>query len=255
MIEILNKLEIDKMRRACKLAAEILEATASKIKMGISTGELNDYALELATKAGAIMAPYKYKINPTDVPFPKHICTSINNVVCHGIPKDNEYLKKGDIINLDITVILNGFHGDTSKTVFVGDTTLANKKLIEITEKALYVGISEMYSGNCISNIGLAIEKFIKPYKYGIVEELCGHGVNKKFHTEPSVFHFYNPKYKFKLRPNITLSCEPMINAGSKKIKLLNDGWTIVTADGKASAQFEHTILIAEQGNEILTKI
>lgn len=255
MIEIHNKDEIQKMRSACRLAANILAETGSKIKPGISTGELNDYALELATKSGAIMAPFQYKINQTDIPFPKHICTSINNVVCHGIPKNNEYLKKGDIINLDVTVILNGFHGDTSRTFLVGECKPDAKKLVDVAEKAMYAGIERIKPGNCISEIGLAIENFVKPHGYGIVEELTGHGVGKKFHQDPAVYHFYQPKYKLKLKPNITLTCEPMINIGSKHIKLSNDGWTIVTSDGQLSAQFEHTILITENSSEILTKL
>lgn len=255
MIEIHNKVEIGKMRSACRLAAEILEETGRKVASGISTGYLNDYALELATKAGAVMAPFQYKINPMDPPFPKHICTSINNVVCHGIPKNNEYLKKGDIINIDVTVILNGFHGDTSKTFLVGECKTNTKILVEIAEKAMYIGIDELRPGNCISQVGLAIQNFIQPYNYGIVEELTGHGVGRKFHQEPVVYHFYNSKYKLKLKPGMITTCEPMINQNSKHIKLLDDKWTIVTIDGKLSSQFEHTVLITENGYEILTKL
>lgn len=253
MIEIHSKSEIEKMRAAGRLAAQILIETGSRVKSGVSTGELNDYALELATKAGAIMAPYKYKASPTDTPFPKHICTSINNVVCHGIPKSKEHLRKGDIINIDVTVILNGYHGDTSRTFIVEKCSENAQKLVDITEKALHEGIKAANPGECISGIGLAIENFVKPHNYGIVEALTGHGVGKKFHMDPSIFHFYNPKYKLKLKPGMIFTIEPMLNRGSKEVRLLDDGWTIVTADGNLSAQFEHTILVTETGHEILT--
>ena len=255
MIEIHNQAEISKMRAAGRLAAEILTELGELAKPGVSTGELNDHGLALATKAGAIMAPYQYKAQPTDPPFPKHLCTSINNVVCHGIPKNNEYLKKGDIVNIDVTGILNGFHGDTSKTFIVGNGKPAALELVKVTEEAMYKGIEAIKPGDCISGIGLAIENYIKPFNYGIVEDLTGHGVGRKFHQSRTIFHYYNPKYKLKLKPGMIFTCEPMINQGTKQVKLLNDGWTIVTADGKLSAQFEHTILVTEDSYEILTQL
>lgn len=243
------------MRKAGQLAASILDEVGTKVKRGVTTDELNDYALELANKAGAIMAPYMYQTRPTDPPFPKHICTSKNDIVCHGIPRNNEFLVKRDIINIDVTVILDGYHGDTSRTFYVGKPKPEVKKLVEITREAMYLGIDAMKPGRCISDVGKTIEDFIKPYGYGIVEQLTGHGVGKVFHQEPSVFHYYKPNYKLKLRPGMTLTCEPMINQGTKDIKLLPDGWTIVTADGKLSAQFEHTVAITTDGVEILTKL
>lgn len=242
------------MRAAGRLAAQILSLTGKQVRPGVSTEYLNNYALNLANEAGAIMAPYGYKASPTDTPFPKHICTSRNHVVCHGIPTKQETLKNGDIINLDVTVILDGFHGDTSRTFLVGKCSPQAKKLVEVTEAAMYEGINAAKPGECISSIGLAIENFIKPHKYGIVEELSGHGVGRKFHQEPTVFHFYNPKYKLRLKPGIIATCEPMINLGKKDVRLLDDGWTVVTADGKLSAQFEHTFVILDSGPEILTK-
>lgn len=254
MLIIHDAKELTKMRAACKLAAEILEKTGKQVRPGVSTEFLNNYALKLATEAGAVMAPYGYKINPEDVPFPKHICTSRNNVVCHGIPNPKEIVKNGDILNIDVTVILDGFHGDTSKTFLVGKCSPQAKKLVEVAEAAMHEGINAAKAGECISNIGLAIENYVKPFNYGIVEELTGHGVGRSFHQEPTVFHYHNPSYKLKLKPGIIMTCEPMINLGSKAVRLLGDGWTIVTADGKLSAQFEHTIAITEQGTEILTQ-
>lgn len=242
------------MRAAGKLAAEVLYKVGQQIKPGVTTQELNDYADKITREAGAISAPYMYKASAEDEPFPKHICTSINNVVCHGIPSDKQYLAKRDIINCDITVILDGYHGDTSRTFFVKKSKPDIKKLVEITEKALYVGIEAVKPGGCISDIGKAIEEFVKPYKYGIVEQLTGHGINKKFHDEPAIFHFHSPSHKQKLIPGMTFTIEPMLNLGTKEIGLLEDGWTIVTKDGKWSAQFEHTLLVTDDGVEILTK-
>jgi methionyl aminopeptidase len=254
LIYINNKDDIEGMRAAGKLAAEVLNKLGEKIRPGVTTLELNDYADQITREAGATSAPYLYKATPTDSPFPKHICTSVNHVVCHGIPSADEYLGKRDIINCDITVILNGYHGDTSRTFIVRKTKPDIKKLIKITQQALYAGIEAVKPGGCISDIGKAIEDFVKPHKYGIVEQLTGHGINKKFHDEPSIFHFHNPTYKQKLIPGMIFTIEPMLNLGTKEVGILEDDWTIVTKDGKASAQFEHTILVTKDGVEILTK-
>ena len=255
MIDIKGAWEIQKMRAAGKLAALVLEEVGSKVRKGVSTLELNDYANEITLKHGATSAPFMYRNKKSEPPFPKHICTSINNVVCHGVPKANELLKNGDIINLDITVILNGYHGDTSKTFCVGNVKPATKKLVDTTKEALMVGIRAVKPGNCISEIGKAIEEYIKPLGYGIVEQLTGHGIGRSFHEDPPVFHFYNPAYKYKLKPGLIFTIEPMINQGGKEVYLLDDGWTIVTADKKLSAQFEHTILVTDSGHEILTQL
>lgn len=255
MIIINSKKEIEGMRTVGKLSAEILAELETKIKPGASTLEINDYANELAIKRGATSACFKYKAHPSDSPFPKHICTSVNHVVCHGIPRKDERLKDGDIINCDVTFILNGFFGDTSKTFYVGTPSDEAKKLVETTFKAMEIGINAIKPGACISEIGSAIEDFITPFGYGIVEELTGHGIGRKFHLEPSIFHFKHPKYKLRMKPGMIFTVEPMINQGTKKVKLLSDGWTVVTADGKLSAQFEHTVLVTDDGFEILTKI
>ncbi|RJR08388.1 type I methionyl aminopeptidase [Candidatus Parcubacteria bacterium] len=255
MIVIHSQKEIEKMRCVGKLAAQLLDEIGLIIRPGLSTEEINTYGVEYAAKHNVVMAPYNYVASRDCPPFPKHLCTSINNVVCHGIPKSTECLKKGDIINVDVTLIKDGYHGDTSRTFTVGKVSAGIQKLVEVTEKALYVGIEQMQPGSCISQIGLAITNFINPYKYGIVEELTGHGIGRRFHQEPSVFHFYNPKYRLPLKPGMIMTCEPMINMGTKHVTVLDDQWTVVTADGEWSAQFEHTVVITEDGPEILTKL
>lgn len=255
MLYLKSEKELEKMRAAGRLAATILEELSTKIEPGVSTLELNDFANELTLKAGAISAPYLYKAKPTDTPFPKHICTSINEVVCHGIPKADEFLKEGDIINCDLTVILDGYHGDTSRTFMVGRVIKQLQKLVKRTEKALYIGIDAIRSGGQTKDIGAAIEAYIKPYKYGVVEELTGHGLGLNFHEEPQIPHFKQSKSNWEIKPGMTFTIEPMINLGTKTVGLLDDGWTIVTMDGKHSAQFEHTVAITDKGVEVLTKI
>lgn len=241
------------MRAAGKLAAEILAKAGEKVKRGVSTKEIDDYVDKLTTEAGAISAPYHYQASPSDPPFPGHCCTSPNNVVCHGIPSDRLWLTKRDIINIDITVILDGYHGDTSRTFFVGKPKPEVKELVEVTEQAMFKGIEAIKPGGCFSDIGKAIEEFIDPHKYSIVRELTGHGIGLTFHEDPAVYHFANSKYKQKILPGMCFTVEPMINMGTRFIRLLEDKWTIVTDDGKPSAQFEHTILVTENGYEILT--
>lgn len=241
------------MRRAGRLAASILDALSEKIKPGVSTLALNDYANELTEKAGAKSAPFGYRFFPTDPPFPKHICTSINNVVCHGIPAANAYLKKGDIINCDVTVILDGFHGDTSRTFFVGKVKPEIAQLVKVAQDAMMAGIAAIQPFKCVSVIGAAIEDYVKPYGYGIVKPMSGHGVGKAFHELPAVYHYRHPNYRQILKPGMTLTVEPMLNLKSDEVVLLNDGWTVVTKDGSWSAQWEHTVAITENGPEILT--
>lgn len=255
MVTIKSKRELEKMRAAGRLAARILDEVGSKVKRGVTTLELNDYANELTIKAGAKSAPYLYQTSPADPPFPKHVCTSVNHVVCHGIPNSDEYLRKGDIINIDITVILDGYHGDTSRTFIVGRAKPPARKLVDITYKAMMEGISAVKPGGCVSDIGKAIEAFVKPHKYGIVEKLTGHGLGRNFHEEPAIFHYDNSAYKRLIKPGMTFTVEPMLNQGSKDIYLLDDGWTIVTSDRKLSAQFEHSIAVTEDGVEILTSL
>ncbi len=248
MIHIKSQYEISKMRDACKLAAEVLYETGLKIKEGVSTLELNDFAHQYTIKKGGESAPLNYK------GFPKSICTSINNVVCHGIPKKNEILKRGDIINIDITVKYKGFHGDTSQTFSVGEVSENAKKLMEVTEKSMWIGIQAVKPGRYIYEIGNAIENFIKPFGYGIVRDLAGHGIGRNFHEEPTVPHYGNSGVKVLMRPGMTFTIEPMINEGSYKVTFDKaDQWTVRTEDGKLSCQFEHTILVTKEGYEVLT--
>jgi methionyl aminopeptidase len=175
--------------------------------------------------------------------------------VCHGIPSKDHYLRKGDIINCDITVKLDGYHGDTSRTFVVGKTKPEIQKLVDITEQAMFKGIEQIKPGACISSIGKAIQEFVEPHKYGIVRQLTGHGIGLGFHEDPQVYHYYNPLYKLKLKPGMVFTVEPMLNMGKPDVGLLNDGWTVVTTDNKHSAQFEHTCLVTPDGVEILTKV
>jgi len=253
-----NSTDLQGMREAGRLASKLLYEISKLVKPGISTQDINDFAEDYTKKAGAISAPLGYKFHETDPPFPKSICTSVNNVVAHGIPDKTCILKDGDIINCDVTVKLPygnaHYHGDTSRTFFVGRVPSSTKKLVQRTEKAMYEGIRAIKPGACISKIGENIETYIKPYGYGIVKELSGHGIGKSFHQEPTVFHFKNKSFSCELVPGMVITVEPMINEGSPDITLLSDNWTIITTDGSLSAQFEHTILVTDRGYEILTK-
>lgn len=251
MIVIKNKDEIEKMRKAGKLAAQLLNYIEPFVKVGVSTLHLNDLCEEYTQKHGAISAPLNYH------GFPKSICTSINNVVCHGIPSEKEILKDGDIVNIDVTVILDGYHGDTSRTFLVGDVAEKARNLVLRTEKAMYRGIDAIEPGKYLYEVGRAIEKFIAKFGYSIVRDYGGHGIGKGFHEEPYVHHHFTQEDAIRLRPGMTFTVEPMINMGSsyEVVTSRQDGWTVTTADGGRSAQFEHTVLVTSQGHEILTKI
>ncbi|EHQ05607.1 methionine aminopeptidase, type I [Leptonema illini DSM 21528] len=249
VIHIKSKLEIEKMRDAGKLAAEVLFETGQRVKAGVSTEELNDFAHSLTLKRGAESAPLNYR------GFPKSICTSVNEVVCHGIPTKNEILKEGDILNIDITVKLRGFHGDTSAMFAVGNIPENARKLIENTEKAMWAGIEVVKPGKRISDIGQAIDDFLTPQGYGIVRALAGHGIGRKFHEEPLVPHYKNNEVRVPIRPGMTFTVEPMVNEGTYRVIFdESDGWTVRTADGRLSAQFEHTCLVTDDGVEVLTR-
>ena len=247
-IAIKNAQEIEKMRIAGKLAAEVLEMIEPHVKAGITTDELNTLCANYTEQVQqAISAPLNYH------GFPKSICTSVNHVVCHGIPNDTE-LKNGDIINIDITVIKDGFHGDTSKMFLIGDVSPENSRLCRLTQEALYVGIKKVKAGNTFGEIGTAINKFIKKSgRFGIVKEFCGHGIGKEFHEEPQIVHYKNND-KTKMVEGMCFTIEPMINLGKgATIVDKEDGWTVTTKDGKNSAQWEHTLLVTKTGCEILT--
>lgn len=265
-IKIKTTAEIEKMRIAGKLAADVLNMITPYVKPGITTGELNDICHDyIVNKQNAMPAPLNYGVKGHSNPFPKSICTSVNQVVCHGIPRASEKLKNGNIVNIDITVIKDGYHGDTSKMFFVG--TASNQqidklamRLIKVTQECMYLGIQQAVPGNTLNAIGKAIEKHAKAHKFGIVEEYCGHGIGNEFHEEPQVMHFDTSDNNIEIKPGMIFTIEPMITAGNSKIIKVNErinnknyDWRIETADGKLSAQWEHTILITENGNEILT--
>ena len=247
-ITIKDQQEIEKMRIAGKLAAEVLEMIEPHVKAGVTTDELNTLCAEYTDKVqGAISAPLNYH------GFPKSICTSVNHVVCHGIPNDVP-LVDGDIINIDITVIKDGYHGDTSKMFFIGETSAEDNRLCRITQEALYIGLKKVKPGNTFGEIGTAIQKFIKKSgRYSIVKEYCGHGIGKEFHEEPQIVHYKNND-KDKMVEGMCFTVEPMINLGRANTLLdKEDNWTVYTLDGKKSAQWEHTVVVTKTGCEILT--
>jgi methionyl aminopeptidase len=239
--------EIEKMRVAGRLAADVLQMIGEHLQPGITTDELDQICHEhIVNKQQAIPAPLDYK------GFPRSICTSVNNQVCHGIP-GNKRLKKGDIVNIDITVIKDGFHGDTSKMFFVGEPSVMARRLVNVTQQALHIGIAQVTPGATLGDIGHAIQTFVEAQNFSVVREYCGHGIGREFHEEPQVLHYGNPGDGVVLEPGMCFTIEPMVNAGKRHVKLLPDGWTVVTKDRSLSAQWEHTILVTSDGHEILT--
>jgi methionyl aminopeptidase len=252
IIELLSSRELEKMRRAGRLAAELLHYLEPMVQPGVSTLELNDAAEQWTRERGAISAPLGYDPQGNN-PFPRSICTSVNEVVCHGIPKAKQILKEGDIVNIDVTPILDGYHGDTSKTFFVGKPSERVRKLVQVTEECLYKGIAAAKPGEHIGDIGAAIQTYAESQGFSVVREFVGHGVGKVFHTAPQVPHYGKRGSGIRLRPGMVFTIEPMINEGSWEVEILADKWTAVTKDRKLSAQFEHTIAVTEEGAEILT--
>lgn len=247
--------EIIKMRVAGSLAAEVLEMIEPYIKPGITTNEINDICHKFITQEQkAIPAPLNYK-GGNEIPFPKSVCTSVNQEICHGIPS-NRILKNGDIINLDITVIKDGYHGDTSKMFFVGTPSILAKRLVKITQECLYLAIKALRPGISSRIIGKTIQEHAEKANFSVVREYCGHGIGKKFHEPPQILHFVsqNPANDFILEEGMVFTIEPMINAGKRHTKLKPDQWTVVTKDHSLSAQWEHTIYITNKDPEILTK-
>jgi len=251
MIIIKNQEEIEKMRKAGKLAAQLLNYVEPFVKEGVSTLYLNDLCEEFTQKHGAISAPLNYN------GFPKSICTSINNIVCHGIPSEKDILKDGDIVNIDVTVILDGYYGDTSRTFMIGNVDEKTNNLVNRTENAMYRGIAAVKPGKYLYEVGKTIEKYISKFGYSIVRAYGGHGIGKNFHEDLHVFHHFTEDNKIRLREGMTFTIEPMINMGkSYAVETSSiDGWTVTTADGSISAQFEHTVLVTSEGSEILTKL
>ncbi len=240
--------EIEKMRIAGRLASEVLDMIEEHVAAGITTDELNtichDYIVEVQD---GIPAPLNYR------GFPKSICTSVNHVICHGIPSDKK-LKKGDIINIDVTVIKDGYHGDNSRMYYVGKPSVLARRISEVAKEAMLIGIDMVKPGVKLGDIGHAIQKHTESNNFSVVREYCGHGIGKVFHEEPQVLHYGKPNTGMELREGMTFTIEPMINAGRKETRLLADNWTVVTRDHSLSAQWEHTILVTSGGYEILTK-
>ena len=240
--------EIEKMRLAGSLGADVLEMVTPHVHAGISTDELNTICHDyIVNYLKAIPAPLNYR------GFPKSICTSLNHVVCHGIP-GHKVLKKGDILNIDVTVIKDGYHGDTSKMFFIGKPSVLAERLVCVTQECLYLGISMVKPGGRFGDIGAAIQAHAEKNHYSVVHEYCGHGIGKEFHEDPQVLHFGKPGTDIELKPGMTFTIEPMINAGKRYVKLLPDQWTVVTKDHKLSAQWEHTVLVTKTGVDVLTK-
>ena len=247
MISIKSKREIGLMRETSRLAKSTLEYIAPHIVPGVSTEKINASCHDFITSQGAYPSPLNYR------GFPKSVCTSLNEVVCHGIPSKKDVLKDGDILNIDVTTYLNKFHGDTNKTFLVGNVPKAIRVLIDVTYKCLLAGIEQVRPGGHIGDIGAIIEEMAGDYGYGVVEDYCGHGIGREFHEDPQVLHVGKRGTGEEIKPGMTFTIEPMINLGKKECRLLDDGWTVVTSDGKWSAQFEHTILVTEGGAEVLT--
>jgi len=247
-VTIKTPAEIEKMRVAGQLAADVLHMIRPYVKPGVSTGELDrlchDYIVNVQQ---AIPAPLNYH------GFPKSICTSVNHQVCHGIPGER-VLKEGDIVNIDITVIKDGFHGDTSKMFFVGEPTVIGKRVTRISYECLRLGIDMVKPGVHLGDIGHVIQQHAETNNCSVVREYCGHGIGRVFHEEPQVLHYGVPGTGMVLEPGMTFTIEPMINAGKRHVKLLPDQWTVVTKDHSLSAQWEHTVLVTDSGHEVLTK-
>jgi methionyl aminopeptidase len=251
-IQIKTPEEIAQMRVAGRLAAEVLDFIAPHVKAGVTTGHLDklchDYMVGVQ---GTIPAPLDYT-PPGHRPYPKSICTSVNHQVCHGIPGD-KVLKPGDIVNIDITVIKDGFHGDTSRMFLVGEPSIQARRLCEVTWECLWKGIAQVRPGARLGDIGHAIQVHAEGNGFSVVREFCGHGIGRRFHEEPQVLHYGRPGQGVALEAGMIFTVEPMINAGRRDIRALGDGWTIVTADHSLSAQWEHTVLVTPAGFEVLT--
>ncbi len=254
-IWIKNKEEIEKIREAGRRLAIVLHQVKEKIKPGISTWELNQYAEKLIREMGDYPAFLNYKPEGAKTAYPASLCVSVNEEVVHGIPSKSKILKEGDIISIDCGLKHKGFFADMAMTIGVGKISNSSKKLIDITQKALEVGISAAREGNRVGDIGFAIQNFVKPYKYGIVEVLAGHGVGKEIHEDPYIPNFGKAGKGELLKRGMILAIEPMLNNGTKDVVLKKDGYTFITADLKKSAHFEHTILITDDSPQILTQI
>jgi len=248
MVKIHKKEDFEGMRKAGRLAAEVLDMLTEHVDIGVTTNYLNDLCHNMIIENGAIPAPLGYR------GFPKSICTSINHVICHGIPDDRK-LNKGDILNIDVTVIVDGWHGDTSRMYFVGEPPIKAKRLTQVTYDAMMLGIEQVKPGAYTNDIGRAIEEYVKKYGYSSVRDYCGHGVGKVFHDAPNILHYAAKDKGIELKEGMFFTIEPMINAGKADTLLSkHDGWTVYTRDKSLSAQFEHSIGVTSSGYEIFTE-
>ena len=244
--------EVQQMRLAGRLASEVLDYVTPHVKPGVTTDELDALCHEYMVKIqDTTPAPLNYA-PPGYVPYPKSICTSVNHVVCHGVPGPKR-LKAGDIVNIDVTVIKDGYHGDTSRMFYVGEPSIQARRLCDVTYECMWLGIRAVKPGAYLGDIGYAIQSHAEAHGFSVVREFCGHGIGRKFHEEPQVLHYGRPQTGLKLHPGMVFTIEPMINAGKPGIRQLADGWTVVTKDHSLSAQWEHTVLVSETGYEVLT--
>ena len=247
-VEIKGEREISLMREVCRMAAGTLERVGPMLRPGVTTQEINDFVHADTLRLGARPAPLNYR------GFPKSVCTSINEVVCHGIPSQSRVLKDGDIINVDVTHLYKGFHGDTSATFYIGEPSADAQKVVEVARKSLALGIAQVKPGARLGDIGAAIQEFAEGKGCSVVRDFVGHGIGRKFHDEPQVKHYGDWGKGNRLKPGMTFTIEPMINIGGYEVEVLEDDWTAVTKDGSLSAQFEHTVLVTADGVEILTQ-
>lgn len=246
--------EIAKMRVAGRMAAEVLEMIGQYVQPGVTTAELDKICHDhIVNNQKAIPACLGYGGGGGRIPFPKSICTSVNQVVCHGIPTDKKTLKNGDIVNIDVTVIYEGYHGDTSAMYFVGTPATHAERLVKVTQECMYKAIALVKPGSRLGDIGHVIQQHAEANYYSVVREYCGHGIGRVFHEDPQILHYGRPGTGMELREGMCFTIEPMINAGKPDTKLKSDGWTVETKDGRLSAQWEHTMLVTANGVEVLT--
>jgi methionyl aminopeptidase len=251
-IHLKSPQDIEHMRVAGRLASEVLDFITPYVKPGVSTAKLDEICHDyMVNVQGTVPAPLHYA-PPGHRPYPRSICTSVNHQVCHGVPGE-KVLRAGDIVNIDVTVIKDGWHGDTSRMYYVGEPSVQAKRLCEITYECMWKGIDALRPGATLGDIGAAIQKHAEGNGYSVVREFCGHGIGRKFHEEPQILHYGRAGQGPVIKPGMTFTVEPMINAGKRDIRQLADGWTIVTADHSLSAQWEHTVLMTDEGYEILT--
>ena len=246
-ITIKNTQDQELMRVSGRLAADVLDMIGEHVRPGITTGELDKICHEyIVNVQDAIPAPLNYR------GFPKSICTSVNHVVCHGIP-GNRKLRNGDMVNIDVTVIKDGLHGDSSRMFHVGKPNVQGKRVADIAHEALWRGIAQVKPGSRLGDIGHAVQTYVESHRCSVVREYCGHGIGRVFHEDPQILHYGRPGTGVEMQPGLTFTIEPMVNAGKRGVRLLPDGWTVVTKDHSLSAQWEHTLLVTESGVEVLT--